>query len=79
MGERSTIANHKKIDAKNGESLSDTVIRILEASLHHRSVDFDYDDTSQSSDQHPVVISACRGSTGKRQPTSDDPIDQSCI
>lgn len=49
-----TIANHKEVNSENRETLSDVVVCILELSLHHRGVDFDQDNTSQSGDQHPV-------------------------
>lgn len=36
-----TVAHDKQIDTENGKSLADTVIRVLEHSLHDSRIDLD--------------------------------------
>jgi hypothetical protein len=67
-----TVANHEEVDSKNGKSFPNSVIRVLETSLHNSSINFNQDNTRQASDQHSVSVSLylsnTRGSAYFRRP-----------
>ena len=52
-GRSLTIGNNEEVYSKYRETLADSVVCILKFPLHNRSVDFDKDNASQSSDNHP--------------------------
>jgi hypothetical protein len=60
MLKKLTISHHEKINAQNGKSFSDLVVRVLEFALHDCCVYFYDDNTAQTSKYHSVITaSAC--------------------
>lgn len=48
-----TICDNEEVDAKDSKAFSNLVIAVLELSLHDSGIDFDYNDTTQTSKDHP--------------------------
>jgi hypothetical protein len=48
-----TVTDDKKINAQNGKSFTNAVVRVLEFTLHDGGVDFNEDNSSKTSEDHP--------------------------
>lgn len=49
-----TITDDEKINTQNGKSFPNAVIRILELALHDGGIDFDENNASKASKDHPI-------------------------
>lgn len=49
-----TVANNKDVDADNSKCLADSVVGVLELSLHDGAVDLGGDDAADTEQQHPA-------------------------
>lgn len=49
-----TITDDEKINTQNGKSFPNAIIRILKLALHDGGINFDENDASKTSKNHPI-------------------------